>query len=137
MLGWTAEGTQLLCEHHHWMGRLEHVHRTLQAGLVASATELDMGVGRILTINFFKKWEFLRVILSDPSTLIQYWKSGDDFACSVPPVVELILDDYNIMILKRTEVICILVISLLHCISRDSLHSVELHLSIQNVVCKG
>ena len=54
------------------IGRLGCVSRILWVEFVGSG----MGVGLDLTSNFFKKRGFLKVILPNPLTQIQYWQCG-------------------------------------------------------------
>ena len=43
--------------------------------MVAGVT-LGIGFGEVLNLDFFRKQQFLSVILPDPSTLIWYWRFG-------------------------------------------------------------
>ena len=49
---------------------------TLLVDIIDTGVAPGIGVGVALIWHFLRKQQFLRVILPDPSTLIQYWQSG-------------------------------------------------------------
>ena len=50
--------------------------RVLIIGVMAAGVALGIGFGAVLNLHFLRKRRFVSVVLSDPSTRIQYWRFG-------------------------------------------------------------
>ena len=123
------------------IGELECITGTSLAEPVDSGSVLGMWVDMLWNFTFIKKWQFLNVILPEPSTdlVLAIRKDCNYFDDNVLLAVELLLYSYCITLLKRVEVMIISVILLCPpsiVLMKACLMLFVLLLFIQDVICR-